>query len=34
MKTSTGVGFVPTYQYTLDATGTLAATIMAQAGPH
>jgi pectate lyase len=32
--TSTGVGFVPTYQYTLDATGTLAATIMAQAGPH
>jgi pectate lyase len=32
--TSTGVGFVPTYQYTLDATGGLAATIMAQAGPH
>ena len=32
--TSTGVGFVPQYQYTLDATATLAATIMAQAGPH
>jgi pectate lyase len=32
--TSTGVGFVPQYQYTLDATATLAATIMSQAGPH
>ncbi len=32
--TSTGVGFTPTYQYALDATATLAATVMAQAGPH
>jgi pectate lyase len=32
--TATGVGFTPLYPYTLDATPTLAATIMAQAGPH
>ena len=33
--TSTGVGFVPPYQYLpLDSTATLQATIMAQAGPH
>jgi pectate lyase len=31
--TATGTGFAPTYTYTLDATATLAATIMAQAGP-
>ncbi len=32
--TSTGVGFTPPYPYTPDATATLAATVMAQAGPH
>jgi len=31
--TATGTGFTPPYPYTLDATATLAATVMAQAGP-
>jgi pectate lyase len=29
-----GMGFSPTYQYSLDATDSLAATIMSQVGPH
>jgi hypothetical protein len=32
--TSTGVGFVPPYQYTAEVASTVAATVMAQAGPH
>jgi pectate lyase len=32
--TANGTGFVPTYPYTLDGTATLAATVMAQIGPH
>jgi pectate lyase len=32
--TASGTGFTPMYQYTLDATANLAATIMSQAGPH
>ncbi len=32
--TSTGVGFVPPYQWVPDAASTVAATVMAQAGPH
>lgn len=31
--TATGAGFVPPYPYTLEATASLAAAIMAQAGP-
>lgn len=32
--TSRGTGFTPPYQLTPDATTSLAATIMSQAGPH
>ena len=32
--TANGVGFTPPYAYSLDATAALAATVMAQAGPH
>jgi hypothetical protein len=32
--TANGTGFTPPYAYTLDATATLAAAIMAQAGPN
>jgi pectate lyase len=31
--TASGMGFTPPYQYTLDATANLAATIMSQVGP-
>jgi pectate lyase len=34
LTTSAGVGFVPPYAYTPDDTATLAAAIMAGAGPH